>query len=95
VQKEFGLRDQGSFVILANACYSRLILNPSDSRSPPGGSRLNILSNVHGDTVDVRIQQQFRDRRWMNLHPEHLDYQFTQIIFIGEKSALEGERVID
>ncbi len=31
----------------------------------------------------------------MNLLPEHLDYQFTQILFIGEKSTIEDEQVID
>jgi hypothetical protein len=35
--------------------------------------------------------EQFRDRRWMNLLPEHLDYQFTQILFIGEKSSIVGD----
>jgi len=34
--------------------------------------------------------EQFRDRRWMNLLPEHLDYQFTQILFISEKSSIAG-----
>jgi len=31
----------------------------------------------------------------MNLKPEHLDYQFTQILFIGEGSAIKGDEVID
>jgi hypothetical protein len=30
----------------------------------------------------------------MNLLPEHLDYQFTQILFIGERSAIAGEETI-
>ena len=35
--------------------------------------------------------EQFRDRRWMNLLPEHLNYQFTQILFIGERSSIVGD----
>jgi len=31
----------------------------------------------------------------MNLLPEHLDYQFTQILFIGEKASIPGEEVVD
>jgi hypothetical protein len=27
----------------------------------------------------------------MNLLPEHLDYNFTQILFIGEKSSISGD----
>lgn len=42
-----------------------------------------------------RIKDQFRERRWMNLLPEHLDYQFTQILFIGERESIIGEEVID
>jgi hypothetical protein len=32
--------------------------------------------------------EQFRGRRWMNLLPEHLQYDFTQVLFIGEKSPV-------
>jgi hypothetical protein len=28
----------------------------------------------------------------MNLLPEHLDYQHTQILFIGEKSSITGDQ---
>jgi hypothetical protein len=31
----------------------------------------------------------------MKLLPEHLDYQFTQILFIGEKSSISGVQAID
>ena len=31
----------------------------------------------------------------MNLLPEHLDYPFTQLLFIGEKSSITGEEAID
>lgn len=31
----------------------------------------------------------------MNLLPGHLDYQFTQILFIGEKSAIHRSEAID
>lgn len=41
--------------------------------------------------VNSRISEQFRGRRWMNLLPEHLDYNFTQILFIGEKSDITGD----
>ena len=27
----------------------------------------------------------------MNLLPEHLDYNFTQLLFIGEKSTISGD----
>ena len=41
--------------------------------------------------IDHRIKEQFRGRKWMNLLPEHLDYNFTQILFIGEKSSISGD----
>ena len=48
----------------------------------------SILKSIHRFILaDDRIMEQFRGRRWMNLLPEHLDYQFTQILFIGEKSS--------
>lgn len=31
----------------------------------------------------------------MNLLPEHLDYKFTQILFIGEKSVIKGAELIN
>jgi hypothetical protein len=45
--------------------------------------------------ANLRIKEQFRGLRWINLRPEHLNYQFTQILFIGEKSTITGEQTID
>jgi len=39
--------------------------------------------------------EQFRGRRWMNLLPEHLEYQFTQLLFIGEKESAGTGEVLD
>jgi hypothetical protein len=45
--------------------------------------------------ANIRIKTQFRDRRWMNLLPEHLNYQFTQLLFVGERPTIQGEEVVD
>ena len=101
VQKEFGLRDKGSFVMSTR--------NPA---APPPPQTRGLQSAEYPETYistyspsiawtpdvrsDDRIKNQFRGRRWMNLLPEHLDYQFTQILLIGEKSAIAGdEQVLD
>jgi hypothetical protein len=45
--------------------------------------------------VIVSIKEQFRGRRWMNLLSEHLEYQYTQILFVGEKSSITGKEAIE
>jgi hypothetical protein len=35
----------------------------------------------------MRIMEEFRGLRWIKLLPEHLNYNFTQILFIGEKDS--------
>jgi hypothetical protein len=42
-----------------------------------------------------RIMEQFRGRRWMNLLPEHLGHQFTQLLFIGQKQSAGTREVLD
>jgi hypothetical protein len=40
------------------------------------------------------VKETFRGLRWINLVPEHLDYRFTQILFIGEKPSIAGDETV-
>jgi hypothetical protein len=69
VQNELGVREKGSFI-----CS---VKNPK----APGPSNATL-----GNPADYpeEIQKKFRNLRWMPLQPELLNYQFTQMLLIGE-----------
>lgn len=68
VQKELGLKEQGSYVVSAK--------NP---KYPAPGTAPGKMAEYPEE-----ITKEFRDLRWMPLKPELLDYENTQFLIIGE-----------
>lgn len=79
VQKDVGIKEQGSFVVSAK--------NPK----APGPANASLGKDPG---YPQEIQDEFRGLRWMPLQPKLLDYVNTQFLLIGESggidSALEG-----
>ncbi|KAK1496612.1 hypothetical protein CTAM01_08250 [Colletotrichum tamarilloi] len=69
VQKELGLKEKGSFILSTKNPYKKGPANASLDQTP--------------DFPDS-IKDDFRDLRWTNTKPEHLDYPYAQFLFIGE-----------
>ncbi|KXH32899.1 hypothetical protein CSIM01_07526 [Colletotrichum simmondsii] len=77
VQKELGLKEKGSFILSTKNPYKKGPANASLDQTP--------------DFPDS-IKDDFRDLRWTNTKPEHLDYPYAQFLFIGQSgisSAVE------
>jgi hypothetical protein len=69
VQKELGVHQKGSFIMSV--------------KNPEGPSSSNVgLSNPA--EYPEKIQERFRELRWMPLEPQLLDYENTQVLLIGE-----------
>lgn len=77
VQKDIGLKDQGSFVVSAK--------NPK----APGPANASLAADPG---YPSEILDEFRGRRWMPLQPNLLDFVNTQFLLIGEsfETAVEG-----
>lgn len=79
VQKDVGIKEQGSFVVSAK--------NPKY----PGPSNANLGKDPG---YPQEIMDEFGDLRWMPLQPKLLDYVNTQFLLIGESggigNALDG-----
>lgn len=69
VQKDLGLKDQGSFIMS--------IKNPE--RGGPANARL-----PEGPKFPKEIIEEFRGLAWGSVKPKYLDYENAQILFIGE-----------
>ncbi|KAK1714556.1 hypothetical protein CaCOL14_007380 [Colletotrichum acutatum] len=69
VQKELGLKEKGSFILSTKNPYKKGPANASLDQTP--------------DFPDS-IKDDFRDLRWTNTKPEHLDYPNAQFLFIGQ-----------
>jgi hypothetical protein len=69
IQKELGLHEKGSFVVSAK--------NP-EAPGPANATLDNPAKYPEG------LQKKFRNLRWMPLEPALLDYEGTQVLFIGE-----------
>ncbi|KXH37290.1 hypothetical protein CNYM01_01303 [Colletotrichum nymphaeae SA-01] len=69
VQKELGLKEKGSFILSTKNPYKKGPANASLEQTP--------------DFPDS-IKDDFRDLRWTNTKPEHLDYPYAQFLFIGQ-----------
>ncbi|KAJ0332855.1 hypothetical protein COL5a_001582 [Colletotrichum fioriniae] len=69
VQKELGLKEKGSFILSTKNPYKKGPANASLDQTP--------------DFPDS-IKDDFRDLRWTNTKPEHLDYPYAQFLFIGQ-----------
>ncbi|KAF8537104.1 hypothetical protein BDD12DRAFT_746177 [Trichophaea hybrida] len=71
LQGDFGLKDKGSFVIS--------VRNPQTPAPPNVGIP---------DPAEYpkEIMEEFRGLKWGAVQPKHLDYQNTEILFIGEKN---------
>ncbi|KAF1949300.1 tetrapyrrole biosynthesis, uroporphyrinogen III synthase [Byssothecium circinans] len=70
VQKDLGLRPQGSFIIS--------VKNPE--RPGPASTHL-----PQGPGFPKEIIQEFRNLAWAKVKPEYLDYANVQVLLIGEK----------
>ncbi|KAB8293386.1 hypothetical protein EYC80_007706 [Monilinia laxa] len=77
VQRELGIKEKGSFV-----CS---IKNPT----APGPASATIDNPVKY-TKD--LQDKFRNLRWGSLVPEHLTYEGTQMLIIGEGQSVDSEK---
>ncbi|EXF84153.1 hypothetical protein CFIO01_05656 [Colletotrichum fioriniae PJ7] len=69
VQKELGLKEKGSFILSTKNPYKKGPANASLDQTP--------------DFPDS-IKDDFRDLRWTDTKPEHLDYPYAQFLFIGQ-----------
>jgi hypothetical protein len=69
IQKELGLHEKGSFVVSAK--------NPE----APGPANATLDNPAK---YPESLQKKFRNLRWMPLEPALLDYEGTQVLFIGE-----------
>jgi len=75
VQNELGVREKGSFI-----CS---VKNPK----APGPSNASFHNPAD---YPQDIQKKFRNLRWMPLEPELLNFQFTQMLLIGEGQGAFG-----
>ncbi|BFZ60879.1 hypothetical protein YB2330_001931 [Saitoella coloradoensis] len=76
VQQAFNIRSQGSFVVS--------VKNPQ-TKQPPQARGLQQAE------YPKEVIETFRQRSWAPLEPEFMDYDHTQILFIGEKSDVADE----
>ncbi|KAL2875619.1 hypothetical protein SGCOL_009238 [Colletotrichum sp. CLE4] len=74
VQKELGLKEKGSFILSTKNPYKKGPANASLDQTPD---------------FPESIKDDFRDLRWTNTKPEHLDYPYAQFLFIGQ-SGIEN-----
>ncbi|KAL0944707.1 uncharacterized protein CTRU02_202594 [Colletotrichum truncatum] len=74
VQEDLGLKEQGSFIL---STKNPKFPGPANARLP------------EGPEFSEKIQEEFRDLRWMPSKPEHLDFPNAQILLIGESSGLK------
>ncbi|KAK7421717.1 hypothetical protein QQZ08_009805 [Neonectria magnoliae] len=74
VQKELGLKRQGSFII---STKSPKYPGPANARLPKGPE------------YPEEILEDFRDLRWMPSKSVHLNYANAQILLIGERSGID------
>lgn len=75
VQKDVGIKEQGSFVVSAK--------NPKH----PGPANATLQQQPE---YPQSIIDKFRDLRWMPLEPELLDYKNTQFLLIGESGGIDS-----
>lgn len=75
VQKDVGIKSQGSFVVSAK--------NPKY----PGPANANLGKDPG---YPQEIMDEFRDLRWMPLQPKLLDYVNTQFLLIGESGGIDN-----
>jgi len=75
VQKEFGINTKGSFV---------LSLKNPEAPAPANASLSNPAS------YPAELQDRFRKLRWLPLEPEFLNYESSQVLFIGEGAGDYG-----
>ncbi|KAL7951740.1 hypothetical protein V8C42DRAFT_305066 [Trichoderma barbatum] len=74
VQKDLGLKEQGSFIISTkNPKYP----SPASARLPKGPE------------YPKKILEEFRDLRWIPSQPNHLDHNNAQVLLIGESSGIK------
>lgn len=74
VQKDIGLREQGSFITSAkNPQYA----GPANTNLP------------QGPDFPKEILDEFRSLRWCPLQPKFLDYENCQFLLIGESSGID------
>ncbi|KAF7876790.1 hypothetical protein EAF04_001873 [Stromatinia cepivora] len=69
IQKDLGIKAKGSF-----AC---------SIKNPKAPSPANVKAD-HVAKYSEELQKKFRDLRWTSLVPEHLTYEGTQMLLIGE-----------
>ncbi|KAM0326757.1 hypothetical protein ACHAQA_006630 [Verticillium albo-atrum] len=74
VQKDLGVKDQGSFIISTK--------NPE--QPSPANTQL-----PEGPGFTKEIQNEFQSRRWLPSKPAHFDFPNAQILLIGESSGIE------
>ncbi|KAH6605773.1 hypothetical protein Trco_004926 [Trichoderma cornu-damae] len=73
VQKDFGVKEQGSFIISTkNPKYP----SPATAQLPKDPE------------YPKEIHEEFRDLRWIPSRPNHLDYDNAQVLLIGESSGI-------
>ncbi|KAI4906364.1 hypothetical protein J4E90_010583 [Alternaria incomplexa] len=70
VQEDLGIKDQGSFVMS--------VKNPE--RSGPASAQLPQKPDFPKEFID-----EFRGLAWVEVKPKYLDYEYCQILLIGEK----------
>ncbi|KAK1635538.1 hypothetical protein BDP81DRAFT_322036 [Colletotrichum phormii] len=75
VQKELGLKEKGSFILSTKNPYKKGPANASLDQTPD---------------FPESIKDDFRDLRWTNTKPEHLDYPYAQFLFIGQSSGIKN-----
>jgi len=78
IQKELGLHEKGSFVLS--------VKNPE----APGPANATLDNPAK---YPESLQKKFRNLRWMPLEPALLDYEGTQVLFIGEGLGELGKSV--
>jgi len=70
VQEDLGIKDQGSFIMS--------VKNPE--RSGPAQAQLPQKPNFPDEFIE-----EFRGLAWVEVKPKYLDYEYCQILLIGEK----------
>ncbi|CAN9467356.1 unnamed protein product [Alternaria alternata] len=70
VQEDLGIKDQGSFIMS--------VKNPE--RSGPASAQLDQKPGFPKEFID-----EFRGLAWVEVKPKYLDYEYCQILLIGEK----------
>ncbi|OHE94087.1 hypothetical protein CORC01_10662 [Colletotrichum orchidophilum] len=100
VQKELGLKEKGSFILSTKNPYKKGPANASLDQTPDFPDRyvmrdqqdsfIGMGNEKIANCVVFSIKDDFRDLRWTNTKPEHLDYPNAQFLLIGESSGIKN-----